>query len=157
LAGTGAGATCGASGAGGVKAPCTFLNAGCAALAAICAALTDDGRFAFETRNRLAREWEKWIPANVAEVTDHDGRVVRMFRTLETPVAGDSVSFTHTFSSPGWNTPQTSRSTLRFLEAERLASFLSEAGLAIEEQFGDWDGSAFTAESPEIITIARRD
>jgi len=127
------------------------------ALSAIRAALTDDGRFAFETRNRLVREWEKWIPTNVAEITDHEGGVVRMFRTVETPVTGDIVSFTHTFNSPGWDTPQTSRSTLRFLDAKTLAVFLSEGGLLIEEQFGNWDGSALTDESPEIITVAGRD
>jgi hypothetical protein len=37
-----------------------------------------------------------------------------------------------------------------------LSSFLSGAGLVIEEQFGDWDRSPLTDTSPEIITIARR-
>src|ERR1700691_1398150 len=32
-------------------------------LAAIRSALTDDGRFAFETRNPVVREWERWTPA----------------------------------------------------------------------------------------------
>jgi hypothetical protein len=44
---------------------------------------------------------------------------------------------------------------LRFLDAGRLPAFLSDAGLAIEEQFGDWDRQPLTATSPEIITIAR--
>ena len=52
--------------------------------------------------------------------------------------------------------PKVSRSTLRFLDAESLSSFLSDAGLAIEEQFGDWDRQPLTDTSPEIITIARR-
>jgi hypothetical protein len=43
------------------------------ALAAIRAALTDDGRFAFETRNPLVREWERWTPAHANEVTGADG------------------------------------------------------------------------------------
>lgn len=106
-------------------------------LAAIRSALTDDGRFAFETRNPLVREWERWIPANAAEVTDADGVVVRMTREVETPVDGKIVSFTHTFTSPSWDRPQISRSTLRFLDRDSLSSFLSAAGLVIEEQFGD--------------------
>ena len=125
-------------------------------LAAIQSALTDDGRFAFETRNPLVREWERWIPANAAEVVDADGAVVRMTREVESPVHGDRVSFTHTFTSPSWDRPQTSRSTLRFLDADALSSFLSEARLTIEEQFGDWDRQPLTATSPEIITIASR-
>jgi SAM-dependent methyltransferase len=125
-------------------------------LAAIQSALTDDGRFALETRNPLVREWERWIPANAAEVVDADGAVVRMTREVESPVHGDRVSFTHTFTSPSWDRPQTSRSTLRFLDAGALSSFLSEARLTIEEQFGDWDRQPLTATSPEIITIASR-
>ncbi|MBV9281391.1 MAG: SAM-dependent methyltransferase, partial [Chloroflexi bacterium] len=45
---------------------------------------------------------------------------------------------------------------LRFLRKETLETFLSDAGLTIEEQFGDWDRSRFTPASPEIITIAQR-
>jgi hypothetical protein len=36
-----------------------------------------------------------------------------------------------------------------------LSAFLSGAGLAIEEQFGDWTRQPLTGASPEIITIAR--
>src|SRR5580698_9596001 len=67
-----------------------------AALAAIRSALTDDGCFAFETRNPLAREWERWTPDKFAEVIDADGAVVRMSREVQIPIQGDRVSFTHT-------------------------------------------------------------
>jgi SAM-dependent methyltransferase len=126
-------------------------------LAAIRSALTDNGRFAFETRNPLVREWERWTPANPAEVTDADGAVVRIAHEVETPVEGDVVRFTSTFTSSSWDRPQVSWSTLRFLDADSLSSFLSGAGLVIEEQFGDWNGQPLTDASPEIITIARRD
>src|SRR5258708_36601912 len=108
-------------------------------LGAIRSALTDDGRFAFETRNPLVREWERWIPANAAEVTDADGAVVRMTREVESPVHGDRVSFTHTFTRPSWDRPHTSRSTLRFLDAAALYSFLSQAALTVAGPFHDWD------------------
>lgn len=124
-------------------------------LAAIRSALTADGRFVFETRNPLARGWESWTPDHAIQV-EHNGSVVRMVRQVETPVRGDLVSFTHTFTSSSWERPQISRSTLRFLSAEALSAFLSEAGMVIEEQFGDWDRGGLTATSPEIITVARR-
>jgi SAM-dependent methyltransferase len=127
-----------------------------AALAAIRSALTDDGYFAFETRNPQVREWERWTPEKFAEVTDAHGAVVRMVREVQRPVQGDRVSFTHTFTSPAWDHPQVSRSTLRFLDANSLRSFLSNAGLEIEEQYGDWNRQAPTADSPEIITLAKR-
>jgi SAM-dependent methyltransferase len=126
-----------------------------ASLAAIRSALTEDGCFAFETRNPLVREWERWTPAHVAEVTDQADRTVRMARKVETPFDGKVVSFSHTFTSPSWDQAQVSRSTLRFLGADALAGFLAEAGLAIEAQFGDWDRRPLADESPEIITLAR--
>jgi SAM-dependent methyltransferase len=126
-----------------------------ASLAAIRSVLTEDGRFAFETRNPQARAWESWTPANAVEVVGAYGAVVRMAHEVDTPVAGNTVSFTITFTSPSWDRPQISRSTLRFLDADSLSTFLSDAGLAVEEQFGDWDRQPLTDTSPEIITIAR--
>ncbi len=126
------------------------------ALAAVRAALAPAGRFAFETRNPLAREWEEWIPANAVEVADPGGTVVRMAHQVELPVRGDLVSFTTAYSSPGWERPRGSRSTLRFLDAGTLSSFLTGAGLEIAVQCGDWDGALLGPASPEIITIARR-
>lgn len=124
-------------------------------LATIRSALTEDGLFVFETRNPLARAWESWTPDNAVEVV-HNRNVVRMAHQVETPVVGDVVSFTVTFSSPRWERPQVSRSTLRFLSRDSLHSFLTMAGLTIKEQFGDWDRQALTDSSTEIITVAQR-
>jgi ubiquinone/menaquinone biosynthesis C-methylase UbiE len=127
-----------------------------ASLATIRSALTDDGRFVFETRNPLAREWDDWTLRAPVEVARTKSGVVRMTRDVETPMDGDLVSFALTYTRPGWDRPLVSRSTLRFLDADSLASFLSDAGFAIEQQFGDWDRQPLGAKSPEIITIARR-
>lgn len=124
-------------------------------LSAIRRALKSGGRFAFETRNPLARAWEHWTPENAAEIV-FDGHRVRMAHEVETPVAGELVSFTHTFTSPDWDCAETSRSTLRFLDLNSLAAFLAEAGFEVEDQFGDWERQPLTDTSPEIITIARR-
>ena len=126
-----------------------------ASLAAIHSALTLEGRFAFETRNPLVRAWERWTPDNAVEVV-HSGRSVNMSTQVETPVKGDLVSFTHTFTSPEWDQPHTSRSTLRFLDFESLSDLLTHSGFQIEEQFGDWERQPLTDASPEIITIAKR-
>jgi ubiquinone/menaquinone biosynthesis C-methylase UbiE len=127
-----------------------------ASLAAIRSALTDDGRFVFETRNPPARAWEDWTPENATEVTDASGVVVRMAHEVETPVEGDVVRFTTTFTSTSWDRPEVSQSTLRFLDAASLSRFLMDAGLLIEHQFGDWSETPLIDASPEIITIARR-
>jgi ubiquinone/menaquinone biosynthesis C-methylase UbiE len=124
-------------------------------LAAIRSALTVNGRFAFETRNPLARAWEGWTPENAAEVTGAEGAPVRIATQVDTPFDGRIVSFTHTFISPAWARPRLSRSILRFLDADMLSSLLGGAGFAIEEQFGDWDRQPLSGTSPEIISIAR--
>ncbi len=127
-----------------------------ASLAAIRSALTGDGFFVFETRNPLVREWETWVPENAVEVVTAEGVVLRMAHEVETPVDGDLVSFSTTFTSSGWNLPRVSRSTLRFLDERALSLFLSDAHLVVEDQFGYWDRSPLTEASPEIITVARR-
>lgn len=127
-----------------------------AALAAIRAALNDGGRFAFETRNPLAKAWETWDCEERPSVGDPDGAQVRMTRRITKPFDGRVVSFSHIFQSDVWDGPRVSHSTLRFLDKAALDSALTEAGLTAEAQFGDWDRSPLTNGSPEIITIARR-
>src|SRR5262249_39215342 len=101
-------------------------------LVAIRTALADDGRFAFETRNPFARAWKEWTPENAVEATDASGVTLRMAHQVDEPATDEVVSFTTTYSSPGWDHPQVSRSTLRFLDAQSLSSFLLDAGLVIE-------------------------
>ncbi|MFN3520810.1 MAG: class I SAM-dependent methyltransferase [Phenylobacterium sp.] len=127
-----------------------------AALAAVRRALTADGRFAFETRHPAARAWEQWRPERAVEMTDADGRPLRITTEVVRPFDGRTVSFTHTFTGPHPALPMVSRSTLRFLDPAALAIALEAAGLAVEAEYGDWDGGALGAASPEIIVLARR-
>ncbi len=126
------------------------------ALAALRSALTDGGRFAFETRNPLARAWERWATDYTGAVTDATDAMVRCEYRVELPVEGSVVRSISTFTSPGWDHPEVSRGALRFLDADTLSAFLAGAGLVIEKQFGDWTGEPLTETSPEIITIARK-
>ena len=77
-------------------------------------------------------------------------------RTVIRPFDGETVTFTHTFTSPDWASAEVSTSTLRFLSCETLNAVLARAGFAIDAQYGEWDRSSVTAHSPEIITIARK-
>lgn len=125
-------------------------------LAEIRSALRDGGRFVFETRNPLARAWERWPEEYTSEIVDSAGVPVRRESALVTPVEGDVVHATATFTSPAWKDKRVSRGSLRFVSADNLAGFLTDAKLTIVDQFGDWDRSALTDASPEIITIARK-
>jgi hypothetical protein len=126
-----------------------------AALASIAARLSPTSRFAFETRNPTAREWEAW-PRRFARRIVVDGNSFDMSTAIDA-VDGELVTFTHTYASRAWEGPQTSQSTLRFLDADALAGFLSDAELTVVEQYGNWDRSPLRDTSPEIITVAAAD
>lgn len=127
-----------------------------ASLAAIRSALAEDGHFVFETRNPLVRAWERWVPMGEGVEIVRDGLPVRMEHPEMPVVQGDLVSFTMAYTSATWDRPHVSRSTLRFLDRDALGQFLDGAGLAIREQFGDWDRQPLADTSPEIITVAGR-
>lgn len=116
-------------------------------------ALRPTGRLAFETRNPLARAWEEWTPDAVTEIVDHEGVTVRVWHEVES-VEGEFVTFTENYASDAWPEVKVSRSTLRFVRAEHLDHLLTRAGFAVDERYGNWDRSLFTAHSPEIITVA---
>jgi SAM-dependent methyltransferase len=123
-------------------------------LAAIRRALAPGGRFAFETRNPGARAWEGWTPAHATQAVDLAGRLVRISHEVES-VADDIVTLTETTSDADGTPLRVDRASLRFLDAEALAGFLSDAGFTIEAQYGGWLREPLAPESPEIISIAR--
>ena len=125
-----------------------------ASLAAIRQALADGGRFAFETRNPLARAWESWNPRNAMEVVDPSGRPVRISHEVES-VVDDVVTFTETTSDPDGGPLRVDRASLRFLDVDTLAGFLADAGFEIEAQYGGWLREPLDPGSPEIVTLAR--
>lgn len=125
-------------------------------LSAISTALRLDGRFVFETRNPAVRPWEAWIPENASEIPHPDGGVVRDENKVILPVDGDVVRFVTRTRSPTFDGMREALIQLRFLDTESLSRFLGEAGLEIETQYGYWDRSPLTEQSPEIITVARR-
>ena len=124
-------------------------------LIAIRSALTEDGRFAFDTRNPLVRDWETWMPDVVWEFLAPNGARVSKWHEIES-VNGDLISYSTTYTSDSWDESITFRSSQRFHSAETVSGFLSYASLTIEEQFGHWDRRPATDASPEIVTIAKR-
>jgi SAM-dependent methyltransferase len=123
-------------------------------LAAIRRALVGGGRFAFETRNPLARAWEAWKPDNAMNVVDPSGRPVRIWHDVE-GVVGDVVTFTETTGDPDGTAWRVDRASLRFPDAATLAGFLADAGFVIEAQYGGWSHEPLDPGSPEIVTVAR--
>jgi SAM-dependent methyltransferase len=125
-------------------------------LAAIGRALVEGGRFAFETRNPLARAWEQWNPEHAMDVVDSSGRMIRIWHEVET-VTDDVVTLTETTGEPDGTPLRVDRASLRFLGVDALADFLAGAGFTIEVQYGGWLREPLDPASPEIVTVARLD
>ena len=124
-----------------------------ASLAAIHGALREGGRFAFETRHPQARAWEQWTVGDSGEIAFPDGRVLRMRYRVE--LRGEIVDTVEVTALADGTVLREDAGSLRFLDVTALNAFLAEAGFEIEAQHGDWDGGPITAQSKEIITVAR--
>jgi SAM-dependent methyltransferase len=124
-------------------------------------ALRPGGRFAFETRNVLVQEWETWNTAAPEgafvepESVTVNGETVGVTWEV-TSFENGLLTFKGTYSSPSWDHSEESWSTLRFLSNAEIHAFVSEAGLEVESQYGNWDGSPLSDTSPEIITAVRK-
>ena len=113
--------------------------------------LAPGGIFAFETRNP-ALPWET-IFEEAETLETETGPVPVEWRVLWR--RGEFVRFDTHYHLPDGE--RISESTLRFLPLDRLTKFLAEAGFEVGSLYGNWDKSAFAAEtSREIILVARR-
>ncbi|WP_224058106.1 hypothetical protein [Streptomyces kanamyceticus] len=86
---------------------------------------------------------------------DGAGHAVRVWHEVQ-EVAGDVVTFTESVGTPDGSVLRVDRTSLRFLDVAALGGFLADAGFTVEAQYGDWERGPVTAESREIVTIARR-
>ena len=123
------------------------------ALATIRRALADGGRFAFETRNPLARAWEGWHGSAI-DAVDASSRRVRVSYEVEALI-DDVVTFTETTSDADGTVLRVDRASLRFLDVSELDAFLAGAGFEVEARYGGWQQESAVQESAEIVTIAR--
>jgi SAM-dependent methyltransferase len=117
--------------------------------------LAPEGRLVFESRNPLARAWEHWTEGETREVRDVDGiGPVEVFYQVKA-VEAEHVTFDAVFTLLDTGEKRGSESRLRFADRETIARLLAEAGFATPDWLGDFDGSQYSQNSPEIIPIAR--
>jgi SAM-dependent methyltransferase len=124
-----------------------------ASLAAIRGALTDGGRFLFETRNPKARAWEQWAVAAPSRIQYHGRPLVQSWQ-IESVVDG-VVTMTETTSQADGVILHVGRARLRFLDLPALLSCLAKAGFVVEARHGDFSGGPITPASRSIVISAR--
>jgi len=131
-------------------------------LAATHRAVRPGGHLAFESRNPAAEGWRAWSPsAGRRRLEGAFGAAEVWFDGLEVEreaEAGDLVRFDihYRFEGAGDGAELVSRNTLRFRPRWVLERDLRAAGFEVERVYGDWDRSALSEASPEMIFVARR-
>lgn len=124
-----------------------------ASLGAIRRALRDGGHFMFETRDPQARAWEQWVAGDSGDIPFTGGRVLRV--SYRAAVRGDVVDLVEVTALADGTVLREDPGSLRFLNTEALNAFLAETGFEVQEQYGDWECGPITADSREIVTVAR--
>jgi SAM-dependent methyltransferase len=127
-----------------------------AVLATIAAHLAPGGRFIFDSRNPLAEEWREWGPELSRRLLHHPryGEVEAWNDAQHDSTAGIATYRTH-YRVSATGATLSAQSQIRFTPQSRLAELIAESGLTIDRWFGGWDGSALTANSPELIPLGR--
>jgi SAM-dependent methyltransferase len=103
-----------------------------ATLRGIHAALTDGGRFVFETRDPARRAWEEWTREHTHQVLDVHGDTVERWSELdrvELPLV--TFRYTYVFASDG--AVYTSDSTLRFRKRGEIEESLAGTGFTVDD------------------------
>ena len=118
--------------------------------------LRRDGSFWFETRNRAVRPWLRWAPEHAAAPYDlGGGRTVKVLHKVLS-FNDERVTFEERYNFSDCDDVLSSRSTLRFLDLDRIEALAAKNGLMLLETFGNWKREPLMCDSPEIIIHLKR-
>ena len=125
------------------------------ALHALYTALRPGGYLVFESRNPLARAWERWIREDTFEQIKTPFGLMDCWLEL-VDVENGKVRFVahNVFKSTGEDVVASSE--LRFRHNAELIDSLINAGFAIEQIYGNWDREPFIETSRIMVFVARR-
>ena len=127
-----------------------------AVLRTIAEHLAPGGRFIFDTRNPAVEAWLKWTPQRSERMVGHPSLgTVRAWYDADWDAASAVVTYSTFYEIPGGRPILGAESKIAFPKREDLAGMLDDAGLLVEQWFGDWQGEAYADTSAEIIPIGR--
>lgn len=119
-------------------------------------ALIPGGRLAFDSRDPVARGWERWNPCDTREqLALADGSEVVTW-TEVTEVSGELVNFVHHYVFSNTDDELLSQMSLRFRPERTLRTSLEAVGFEIEAIYGGWQRESVGEGNGEFIVIARR-
>jgi SAM-dependent methyltransferase len=118
-------------------------------------ALVAGGTLAFESRNPAFRGWERWTRASTLRTVDTpDGPVEFWHETawVSLPlVAYDTIT-----RNARTGEEESDRDVLAFRDEPALVNSLVAAGFEVHQRHGNWQSAPLTADSPELVLVARR-
>lgn len=118
--------------------------------------LNPQGRFIFDTRNPAAEAWRDWTPEASRRRLEHPQLgTVEAWNDAEYDAASGIVTYQTLYRVVASGETRSAESRIRFTPREALAPLLADAGLAVDEWFGDWEGRSSTPSAPEIIPLGR--
>ncbi|TCW85669.1 class I SAM-dependent methyltransferase [Burkholderia sp. SRS-46] len=119
-------------------------------------ALTERGRFLFETRNPHIAPWRAWTPEHTARTVRSPASGTVDVHHAACRADGQIVTFDTHYRFARDGALLTHASRLRFIAQPALRERLRAARFADVDWFGDWRGAPFdAASSAEIIAICR--
>jgi SAM-dependent methyltransferase len=127
-----------------------------AVLSTIARHLSPDGRFIFDSRNPRYRLWQTWTPELSERRVAHPVHgPVKAWNDVQFDDKTAIATYQTFYEIPSIGKTLSASSKIRFMEKDRLAELIAEAGLVVDRWLGDWQGSAYAPDSREIIPIGR--
>lgn len=118
--------------------------------------LNPEGRFIFDTRNPAAEAWRDWTLERSRRRLQHPRLgAVEAWNNAEHDAASGIVTYQTHYRVMASGETLSAESRIRFTPREMLAPLLAEAGLTVDEWFGDWSGGPWDVNAPEIIPLGR--
>ncbi|MGE5766749.1 MAG: class I SAM-dependent methyltransferase, partial [Bacteroidota bacterium] len=125
-----------------------------AALRSIARHLNPTGRFLFDSRNPAFAAWKRWGPEPSRRALTHpEFGAVEAWNEAEHDAATGIVTYETHYRVVATGRHLVARSQIKFTPKEEIEALISEAGLHVTRWHGDWQGSAWTPASREIIPL----